>query len=75
MVYLYTADDAGFMVIPPISPPRAVKAFPIATLRAVPSVNLSEYLRASYAFCANAAAAVHRIAAVIVVIFFNICIS
>ena len=35
--YLATAEPAGFIVTAPGSPPSAVKAFPIAMVRAVPS--------------------------------------
>ena len=35
--YLATADPAGFIVTEPRSPPKAVNAFPIAIVLAVPS--------------------------------------
>ena len=55
--YRYTALDAGLIDMPPISPPTATNALPIATLLAVPSAYCSENLNASYAFWAYRPAA------------------
>jgi hypothetical protein len=50
--YPATALEAGLMLMEPRSPPRAVNALPIATVRAVPSLLFSLKRRASYAFWA-----------------------
>ena len=66
---LATAEPAGFIPSEPMSPPRAVKAFPIAIVLAVPSYSFSLKRSPSSQFWAVAENPMARIAAVNTIFF------